>query len=137
MTLTLFSGAWGKMIHEKTRSKISHDTVPLRVLSSLLPSPFPQYLNPGVLLRTAMYGKVLVLLMIAFCLIEVMDNKVAPLTFQVFLKGQPFGISVALKGQYNVNSASSRSSARRPRHSKWRHLPSSYTKGHPFRISLA
>jgi hypothetical protein len=32
-----------------------------------------------------MYGKVVVLLMIAFCLIEVMDNKVAPLTFQVYI----------------------------------------------------
>ncbi len=25
----LFSGAWGKMIHEKTRSEKSRDTVPL------------------------------------------------------------------------------------------------------------
>ena len=31
----------------------------------------------------AMYGKMLVLVMIAFCLIEVMDNNVKPLTFQV------------------------------------------------------
>ena len=38
----------------------------------------------------AMYGKLLVLLMIAFCLIEVMDNNVKPFTFQVkqtFYKG--------------------------------------------------
>jgi hypothetical protein len=33
---------------------------------------------------SAMYGKLLVLLMFAFCLIEVMDNKVPPLTFQGF-----------------------------------------------------
>jgi len=33
---------------------------------------------------SSMYGKLLVLLMFAFCLIEVMDNKVAPLTFQGF-----------------------------------------------------
>ena len=32
-----------------------------------------------------MYGKLLVLLMIAFCLIEVMDNNIKPLTFQVHL----------------------------------------------------
>ena len=31
-----------------------------------------------------MYGKLLVLLMFAFCLIEVMDNKIPPLTFQGF-----------------------------------------------------
>jgi hypothetical protein len=91
----IFRGSWWKMIHEKTRNKNSRGTVPLRVWSSL--PPF-QYLNPDVLMRTAMYGKVLVLLMIAFCLIEVMDNKVAPLTFQVYIKGQSFGISMALKG---------------------------------------
>ena len=34
---------------------------------------------------SAMYGKVLVLLMVAFCLTEVLDNKVRPLTFQVRL----------------------------------------------------
>lgn len=33
---------------------------------------------------SSMYGKLLVLLMFAFCLIEVMDNKVPPLTFQGF-----------------------------------------------------
>ena len=33
---------------------------------------------------SAMYGKLLVLLMFAFCLVEVMDNKVSPLTFQGF-----------------------------------------------------
>lgn len=33
---------------------------------------------------SAMYGKLLVLLMFAFCLVEVMDNKVPPLTFQGF-----------------------------------------------------
>ena len=33
---------------------------------------------------SAMYGKVLVLLMFAFCLIEVMDNKIQPLFFQNF-----------------------------------------------------
>ena len=33
---------------------------------------------------SAMYGKVLVLLMFAFCLIEVMDNKIEPLFFQNF-----------------------------------------------------
>jgi len=33
---------------------------------------------------SAMYGKMLVLLMIAFCLIEVMDNKIKPLTFQAY-----------------------------------------------------
>ena len=30
-----------------------------------------------------MYGKVLVMLMLAFCLTEVMDNKIRPLAFQV------------------------------------------------------
>ena len=30
-----------------------------------------------------MYGKLLVLLMLAFCLTEVMDNKIKPLAFQV------------------------------------------------------
>ncbi len=54
-------------------------------------------MNPDVLLRTAMYGKVLVLLMIAFCLIEVMDNKVAPLTFQVY-KGTVVGNYRGVKG---------------------------------------
>jgi hypothetical protein len=29
MTEILFSGAWWKLIHKKTLSKISHDTVPL------------------------------------------------------------------------------------------------------------
>jgi hypothetical protein len=29
MTLKLFSGAWGKTIHEKNQSKKSRDTVPL------------------------------------------------------------------------------------------------------------
>ena len=33
---------------------------------------------------SAMYGKLLVLLMFAFCLIEVMDNKIRPLYFQNF-----------------------------------------------------
>ena len=33
---------------------------------------------------SAMYGKLLVLLMLAFCLIEVMDNKIRPLYFQNF-----------------------------------------------------
>lgn len=33
---------------------------------------------------SAMYGKILVLLMFAFCLIEVMDNKIQPLFFQNF-----------------------------------------------------
>ena len=33
---------------------------------------------------SSMYGKLLVLLMFAFCLIEVMDNQVSPLTFQGF-----------------------------------------------------
>merc|ERR1711892_1583199 len=33
---------------------------------------------------SSMYGKLLVLMMFAFCLIEVMDNKVPPLTFQGF-----------------------------------------------------
>ena len=33
---------------------------------------------------SAMYGKILVLLMLAFCLIEVMDNKIRPLYFQNF-----------------------------------------------------
>ena len=33
---------------------------------------------------SAMYGKILVLLMFAFCLIEVMDNKIRPLYFQNF-----------------------------------------------------
>jgi len=33
---------------------------------------------------SSMYGKLLVLLMFAFCLIEVMDNQVPPLTFQGF-----------------------------------------------------
>ncbi len=28
-----YSGAWGKLIHEKTRSKKSRDTVPLKVYS--------------------------------------------------------------------------------------------------------
>jgi hypothetical protein len=27
----VYSGAWGKLIHEKTRSKKSRDTVPLKV----------------------------------------------------------------------------------------------------------
>jgi hypothetical protein len=62
-------------------------------------------LNPDVLLRTAMYGKVLVLLMIAFCLIEVMDNKVAPLTFQVY-KGtvvrNKHGVKVNILCKFNV-----------------------------------
>ncbi len=30
MTLMLFSGAWGKMIHEKNLKQKSRDTVPLR-----------------------------------------------------------------------------------------------------------
>ncbi len=30
-----------------------------------------------------MYGKLLVLLMLAFCLTEVMDNQIKPLAFQV------------------------------------------------------
>jgi hypothetical protein len=30
MALVLFSGAWGKMIHEKNLSKKSRDTVPLK-----------------------------------------------------------------------------------------------------------
>ena len=54
-----------------------------------------QYQVPDFLMKTshfsshlwvalsAMYGKLLVLLMVAFCLIEVMDNQVKPLTFQV------------------------------------------------------
>ena len=33
---------------------------------------------------SAMYGKILVLLMFAFCLIEVMDNRIRPLYFQNF-----------------------------------------------------
>jgi hypothetical protein len=32
---------------------------------------------------SAMYGKILVLLMVAFCLTEVLDNKIRPLAFQV------------------------------------------------------
>jgi len=32
---------------------------------------------------SSMYGKLLVLLMMAFCLTEVMDNAVKPLAFQV------------------------------------------------------
>lgn len=32
---------------------------------------------------SAMYGKLLVLLMLAFCLTEVMDNQIRPLKFQV------------------------------------------------------
>ncbi len=36
--LMLFSGAWGKMIHEKTRSKKSLDTVPLIATLYLLES---------------------------------------------------------------------------------------------------
>ena len=32
---------------------------------------------------SSMYGKVLVLLMLAFCLTEVMDNQIRPLAFQV------------------------------------------------------
>ena len=32
---------------------------------------------------SSMYGKVLVMLMLAFCLTEVMDNKIRPLAFQV------------------------------------------------------
>jgi hypothetical protein len=35
MTLTLFSGAWGKVIHEKTCSKKSCDTVPLIVIDEI------------------------------------------------------------------------------------------------------
>jgi hypothetical protein len=31
MTLMLFLGAWGKIIHEKTYSKNSGDTVPLKI----------------------------------------------------------------------------------------------------------
>ena len=32
---------------------------------------------------SSMYGKILVLLMVAFCLTEVLDNKIRPLAFQV------------------------------------------------------
>ena len=32
---------------------------------------------------SSMYGKLLVVLMLAFCFTEVMDNSIAPLTFQV------------------------------------------------------
>ena len=32
---------------------------------------------------SSQYGKLLVLLMVAFCLTEVMDNKIKPLAFQV------------------------------------------------------
>ena len=31
MTLMVYSGAWGKLIHEKNRSQKSRDTVPLKV----------------------------------------------------------------------------------------------------------
>jgi hypothetical protein len=36
MTLMLLSEAWGKMIHEKTRSKKSCDIVPLGVLNNFI-----------------------------------------------------------------------------------------------------
>jgi hypothetical protein len=32
---------------------------------------------------SSMYGKLMVVLMLAFCFTEVMDNSIAPLTFQV------------------------------------------------------
>ena len=35
---------------------------------------------------SSMYGKILVLLMVAFCLTEVLDNKIRPLAFQVIFK---------------------------------------------------
>ncbi len=38
-----------------------------------------------------MYGKLLVLLMLAFCLTEVMDNQIKPLAFQVGGGGAYFG----------------------------------------------
>jgi hypothetical protein len=41
MTLMLLSEAWGKMIHKKTRSKKSHDTVPLNcLLRKFLKEPY-------------------------------------------------------------------------------------------------
>ncbi len=46
MTLMLFLGAWGKIIHNKTRSKQSRETVPLRI-GSFLPSPHPTIFEPG------------------------------------------------------------------------------------------
>jgi hypothetical protein len=35
MTIMLFLGAWGKMIHEKTGSKKFHNTVPLNICKPL------------------------------------------------------------------------------------------------------
>ncbi len=35
--LMVYSGAWGKLIHEKTRSRKSRDTVPLKHANTFLP----------------------------------------------------------------------------------------------------
>jgi hypothetical protein len=45
MTLVSFSGAWGKMTHEKIESKKSCDTVPLKGLSHELDWEFVHILN--------------------------------------------------------------------------------------------
>jgi hypothetical protein len=49
MALLVYSGAWGKLIHEKNRSRKSHGTVPLNVsllLSSLIPGKSKKYFLP-------------------------------------------------------------------------------------------
>jgi hypothetical protein len=38
--LIVFSGAWGKLIHEKNRSRKSRDTAPLRSLKRVIKSIF-------------------------------------------------------------------------------------------------
>jgi hypothetical protein len=38
-TLLLFSGAWGKMIHEKNLKKKSRDTVPLNICGRIRRAP--------------------------------------------------------------------------------------------------
>ena len=49
-------------------------------LNNLYPSCFSTHMW---VVLSSMYGKLVVLLTIAFCLTEVMDNSILPLTFQV------------------------------------------------------
>ena len=67
----------GKVVQERKRS------LQLSPFSGILWDRREPFTQLWVTL-SAMYGKLLVLLMFAFCLIEVMDNKVPPLTFQGF-----------------------------------------------------
>ena len=67
----------GKVLQERKRS------LQLSPFSGILWDRREPFTQLWVTL-SAMYGKLLVLLMFAFCLIEVMDNKVPPLTFQGF-----------------------------------------------------